>query len=148
MIEFVHQYTNIVAVADGRRFVARAYAAQQPHGLWEAWFVFFPVHGGDAIATDRETTQSKLGDVHYWAGGIEPTYLEGALKRALEHSLAAPLERHAAPDYPVDRVEAEAIAYRLAAEEALAQARITAASKMHPRDEQSGDKDKEGSPPR
>jgi hypothetical protein len=32
--------------------------------------------------TERETTQSSAEQVAYWASGLEPTYLEGALARA------------------------------------------------------------------
>ena len=34
--------------------------------------------------TDRETTQPNLRALEYWATGLTPAYLEGALDRALE----------------------------------------------------------------
>src|SRR4029453_17330719 len=62
----------------------RAYAEYQPDGTWEGTVVFFPLAGAaSAIATDRETTQSTYEALVDWAAGITPTYLEGALDRAL-----------------------------------------------------------------
>src|SRR5262249_49394914 len=100
---------------------------------WEGWFVFFPLTGGDALATDRETTQSKRDDVVYWASGISATYLEGALHRALDLRPEARLARrmaqaelegvYARAEAAAYRAAPEAGAYRAAAEAALAQAR-------------------------
>jgi hypothetical protein len=53
-----------------------------PGALWDGWFVFFPLHEGRELATDRETTQPSLSAVSYWADGITTTYLEGAFERA------------------------------------------------------------------
>jgi hypothetical protein len=36
------------------------------------------------VWTDTETTQTSVESVRYWATGLEPLYLEGALVRALE----------------------------------------------------------------
>jgi hypothetical protein len=121
-MEFVHKFSTLTAGPDGRWYVARAYADQQPGGLWEGWFVFFPLTAdAPAVATDRETTQSKRADVDYWVSGITPVYLQGALQRALHRQPEARLARHIA------RAELEAIyaraelqAYDAAAEEARA----------------------------
>ena len=119
-MEFVHQFRTQIARPDGTRYVARAYTDQETIGtLWEAWLVFFPMDGGTAVATDRETTQSKRDDVDYWASGIEPIYLEGALVRALE-PLEIGLSRHLARDERYRR--GEAALYRSHAAEAIAQA--------------------------
>ena len=113
MIAFVHQYPDAVSLDDGRRYGARVYAAKQPVGpLFEAWFVFFPLEGrGAPIATDRETTQSKLVDVVYWASGISPTYLEGALKRALEGPPITLARHRAHPDHGQRIEETETARY-------------------------------------
>jgi len=83
-IQFVRQYTAILRGPAGEPYVARAYMDRQPGGLWEAWLVFFSLRNGVAIATDRETTQSRREHVLYWATGLGPTYLKGALERALD----------------------------------------------------------------
>jgi hypothetical protein len=82
-IQFVQQYTPVLKNRTGERFAARAYAGRQPGGLWEAWLVFVSLRTGRAVATDRETTQSKREHVLYWATGLGRTYLQGALARAL-----------------------------------------------------------------
>src|SRR5262245_14639927 len=130
MIEFIHQYSQTLDLEGGKRFVARAYAGQQPGGLWEGWFVFFPVSGGEALATDRETTQSKREDIVYWSSGISPTYLEGALRRALDLRPEARLARRMAlAELEEAYARAEADAYRTAAEAALTQARAAEAER-------------------
>jgi hypothetical protein len=93
-MEFVFEYPTLLRTASGEEYLTRVYADRQPIGpLWEAWFVFFPLSGGRTLATDNETTQSKLDDVQYWATGITPAYLEGALTRALERLPEARAQR-------------------------------------------------------
>ncbi len=86
----VHEYTTLLRTASGEAYAARVYADRQPGGLWEAWFAFVPLSGGLTLTTDRETTQSSRDAVAYWASGITPTYLEGALTRALARVPAVP----------------------------------------------------------
>jgi hypothetical protein len=81
-VYFVQQYSGILVDPYGRRYVARVYGACRPDDLWDGWFVFFPLDGGRTLATDRETTQSTLAAVRYWASGITTVYLDGALERA------------------------------------------------------------------
>jgi hypothetical protein len=81
-VHFVQQYSGILVDPYGRRYVARVYGACRPDDLWDGWFVFFPLDGGRTLATDRETTQSNLAAVRYWASGITTVYLDGALERA------------------------------------------------------------------
>jgi hypothetical protein len=75
----------------GRWYRPRAYGDPQPDGTWNGWLVFFPVAGGPAIASGRETTQSTLGALEVWAAGLTPVYLEGALDRALRLAEQSPL---------------------------------------------------------
>jgi len=50
---------------------------------WEAWLEFHPTDTRKAIlVTDQETSQPNRVAVEYWASGLEPIYLEGALARA------------------------------------------------------------------
>jgi hypothetical protein len=62
--------------------------------MWEGWLVFFPLTAAPAIATDRETTQPTYDALVYWADGITPTYLEGALDRALALDERPPVIAH------------------------------------------------------
>ena len=69
--------------AGGRVYRPRAYANPQPSGVCEGWLVFFPIDGGRALASDRETTQSSFDALVNWAAKITVVYLAGALERAL-----------------------------------------------------------------
>jgi len=52
-------------------------------GHWEGWIEFIPVTAGySPIRTPPETTQSDRRALVYWAEGLTPQYLEGALERA------------------------------------------------------------------
>ena len=42
-----------------------------------------PDDGSVVLRSERETTQRDLTDLEYWAGGLTPVYLEGALDRTL-----------------------------------------------------------------
>ena len=52
-------------------------------GLWEGWIEFVLSDGTATLRTGRETIQSSLQALRYWATGLEPTYLDGALARAI-----------------------------------------------------------------
>ena len=122
-IQLVRQYTPPLRAARGARYVAQAYMAQQPGGLWEAWLVFFSLRTGNALATDRETTQSTREHVLYWATGLGRTYLQGALQRALDRRPAVQRARRLARDARLEAFAlAEAEIYARAAESLLREA--------------------------
>ena len=122
-IQLVRQFAPPLKAARGERYVAQAYMAQQPGGLWEAWLVFFSLRTGAALATDRETTQSTREHVLYWATGLGRTYLQGALQRALDRRPAVQLARGLARDARLEAVAlAEAEIYARAAEGLLREA--------------------------
>lgn len=113
-MRFVHQHSDYISSAEGRRFVAQVYAAEHDGGTWEGWCVFFPRKGDDFVVTDRETTQSSFDAVRYWASGLTHRYFEGALGRARAAEADHPLARHASAEARAE----EAAAYALAAEQA------------------------------
>jgi hypothetical protein len=52
-------------------------------GTWKGWLEFHPVDSTLPISrTDQETSQPNRAALEYWADGLEPIYLEGALARA------------------------------------------------------------------
>jgi hypothetical protein len=51
--------------------------------MWEGWLEFLPRAGGDPVVGGVETTQPEREHLIYWATGLTPVYLEGALRRAL-----------------------------------------------------------------
>jgi hypothetical protein len=70
----------------GDVYIARACGAPTSAGTWEGWIEFLPVDGGEPIQSGRETTQPNRTDTEYWATGLAPVYLEGALERALRQA--------------------------------------------------------------
>src|SRR5262249_40361580 len=95
-IQFVQQYTPVLASPTGERYVAQAYMDRQLGGLWEAWLVFFPLDTGSALVTDRETTPSTREPIIYWATRLGGTYLLGAPERARALPPEAQLARRVA----------------------------------------------------
>jgi hypothetical protein len=83
MFQPIYEYAHL-AGASGRRYRPRAYGELQVDGRWAGWLVFFPIGGGEVVATDRQTTQSTLVALGDWAAGVTRVYLEGALGRALD----------------------------------------------------------------
>ncbi|HEY8152393.1 MAG TPA: hypothetical protein VIK51_26040 [Vicinamibacteria bacterium] len=87
MRELVHE--RLLELHDGEGTPFRrvlVYAERQPAGLWVAWVEFVSASGDKVVQTGRETTQSTLRGVAYWATGLQPTYFEGALDRALRRT--------------------------------------------------------------
>ena len=106
MLALAHHYDELVSSPAGT-YRARVYGQPQDGGTWSGWLVFFPVGGGRVIATDRETTQSSLEDLGYWASGLTHVYLHGALERALALQPEAQLARELED---LERIEAAAAA--------------------------------------
>jgi hypothetical protein len=69
---------------NGTIYEARACGGPMPDGCWQGWIEFVPISGGDPVRTQRETTQPNRSDTEYWASGLTPVYLDGALARALK----------------------------------------------------------------
>lgn len=78
-----------LVTAEGTVYRPRICGRRRPDdGLWEGWIEFEPTGGGlPVLRTPRETTQPKLSDLQYWAGGLTAVYLEGALERAIGAAL-------------------------------------------------------------
>jgi hypothetical protein len=87
MPHLIHQHTARVKGPDGTAYCARTYADSRADGTWSGWIEFVPADGhGAVLSTEQETSQPDRKAVEYWAGGLEPVYLEGALRRALRVS--------------------------------------------------------------
>lgn len=89
MAELLVQFQARVVARNGAAYRARACGGEAMDGTsrWHGWIEFVPLHGGPSIRTPRETTQRNRSDTAYWAGGLTPFYLEGALQRALDSNL-------------------------------------------------------------
>jgi hypothetical protein len=81
--ETLLQLSSLATGPDGSKYEARACGAPMPDGCWEGWIEFVPIAGGGPVRTSRETTQPNRTDTEYWASGLTPVYLDGALNRAL-----------------------------------------------------------------
>jgi hypothetical protein len=101
----VHEREIELLDSDGVVYArADVYVEPQRQGTWQAWIEFTSLDGSRVVRTDRETTQSTLEGVAYWATGLERTFLQGALDRALRRELAPPPSeaRSAPPAAAVD----------------------------------------------
>ncbi len=76
MADLIQEFANPVG-----KFRARAFAEKRGH-VWIGWLEFRAAAGGKALKTGEETSQPSKEAVAYWASGLEPVYLEGALQRA------------------------------------------------------------------
>jgi hypothetical protein len=103
-------------IRDGAEvFRVQACGAPMSDGRWAAWIEFIPLDGGRPLRSPRETTQPNRTDAEYWATGLSPVYLEGALQRAqspmvrtrVEHAEAAFSEP--APDFGDDESPPDAV---------------------------------------
>jgi len=51
--------------------------------MWEGWLEFEPIgHEGDTLVGPVESRQPEAEHLTYWATGLTPVYVEGALRRA------------------------------------------------------------------
>jgi hypothetical protein len=83
MTEHIHTHSTNVSSDDGVEYEIRVYGAARADGTWSGWLEFHPWSGfGSALRTDQETSQPSRAALEYWAGGLEPVYFDGALKRA------------------------------------------------------------------
>ncbi len=98
MAEVLVDYENTISDADGSRWAARA--CGRKGDLWEGWIEFAPLDlERKPIRSGCETTQPSREDLLYWATGLTPVYLRGALTRALEAPLARPTPRPVKPHF-------------------------------------------------
>jgi hypothetical protein len=64
-------------------FHARAVGRLGDKGMWEGWVEFTPIDGAsEVLVTGVESTQPERQHLEYWATGLTPVFLEGALHRA------------------------------------------------------------------
>ena len=83
MVVPIHEVTTPLRVGD-ILYTARVMGARrEADGRWEGWIEFVLSDGTATLRTGREIVQSNLQALRYWATGLEPTYLDGALARAI-----------------------------------------------------------------
>jgi hypothetical protein len=98
MAEVLVEYDTVIAAEDGSRWVAHACGQPGRGSIWEGWIEFVPLDPErDPERGPRETTQPNHDNLIYWATGLTPAYLKGALTRALEPPVRLPALRRATP---------------------------------------------------
>ncbi|HET7219476.1 MAG TPA: hypothetical protein VFJ02_15575 [Vicinamibacterales bacterium] len=83
MAEVLVTFAEPVIGSGGEQYVARACGSEMDDGRWQGWIEFVALDGSGTLRSRRETTQPNHTDVTYWATGLTPVYLEGALERTL-----------------------------------------------------------------
>ncbi len=83
MVVPIHNVTTPLRVGDTLYSARVMGRRREDDGLWEGWIEFVLSDGTATLRTGRETVQSNLQALRYWATGLEPTYLDGALARAI-----------------------------------------------------------------
>jgi hypothetical protein len=69
---------------EGGLYHARSVGRLAEDGMWEAWFEYEPLDDdGPVIVGTVESRKPESQYINYWATGVTPIYLEGALNRAL-----------------------------------------------------------------
>lgn len=99
MAETLIRFDTPVTHRDGRRYRAWVCGREQRHGQWEAWLEFEDIETGQVLRSQRETTQPNKKDTTYWATGLTPVYLEGALDRTLHSPGLQPAECSPPPHF-------------------------------------------------
>jgi hypothetical protein len=82
MVEVLASFTAPVR-DDFGLYYARAIGRPAPDHQWEGWIEFVPADGGgEVLVSPVESRQPERQHLAYWASGLTPVYLEGALRRA------------------------------------------------------------------
>jgi hypothetical protein len=89
MAEVLVTFNDTFTGDKGITYLARACGREMDDGRWEGW-IEFEGNNGSVVRSGRETTQPNRTDTAYWATGLTPVYLEGALDRALHPTVVGP----------------------------------------------------------
>ena len=83
MPELIHQPMAQVQDSRGINYKALVYGEERGDGTWIGWIEFHSLSdAAQVLSTGPETSQPDRTALVYWATGLEPVYLEGALDRA------------------------------------------------------------------
>jgi len=99
MAEMLSEFAVVLVGENGTRYQAHACGAETADGTCQGWLEFVPLDGGATIRSGRETTQPNWKTLQYWATGLTPVYLEGALQRTLKPVIVRGPAPHAAPAF-------------------------------------------------
>jgi len=97
MAEIVHERMLDLIGRDGALYDRMLVYAVQQGSTWAGWLEFASATEGKVVRTDRETTQSSVAAVAYWASGLETLYIECALARATRRTADSRPEKMGTP---------------------------------------------------
>jgi hypothetical protein len=98
MSEVLMEYDPIVSENDGTQWKTRACGRRGQGHMWEGWIEFVPLNmAASPVRSRRESTQPSRESLIYWATGLTPVYLKGALERARFEPAPHPPPRRVAP---------------------------------------------------
>ena len=98
MSEVLVEYDPIASDTDASRWKPRACGRRGVGHMWEGWIEFVPLGSGSKpVRSGRESTQPSRESLVYWATGLTPEYLRGALERARFEPAPQPPPRRVAP---------------------------------------------------
>jgi hypothetical protein len=86
-MQFIHRNKTLVIAPDATMYMSVVLGQARGDGALEGYLCFETARSRPpfrSFLTGRETTQPSRSALEYWATGLEPVYLEGALGRALE----------------------------------------------------------------
>jgi hypothetical protein len=98
MSEVLMEYDPIASESDGSRWKPRSCGRRGEGHMWEGWIEFVPLDKKSSpVRSPRESTQPSRESLVYWATGLTPIYLKGALERARFEPAPQPPRRRVAP---------------------------------------------------
>jgi hypothetical protein len=83
MDKVVEEIDTIVRDRSNQSYRTYLFGANRPGDTWQGWLAFERQSDGALFEGPVETTQPDRDALLYWATGLEPVYIEGALARAL-----------------------------------------------------------------
>ena len=111
MSEVLMEYDPIVSESDGGQWKPRACGRRGEGHMWEGWIEFVPLNRASSpVRSRRESTQPSRESLVYWATGLTPIYLKGALERARFEPAPQPPQRRVAPLFDGPAPEPEPVA--------------------------------------
>ena len=115
MSEVLMEYDPIVSETEGTQWKPRACGRRGEGHMWEGWIEFVPLdRASSPVRSRRESTQPSRESLIYWATGLTPVYLKGALERARFEPAPLPPLRRVAPLFDGPAPEPELVRSPLA----------------------------------
>jgi hypothetical protein len=100
MQTLLQEFERHLIGSDADEYVVLLYGRDRPGDTWQGWLVFVRQRDNRRFATPVESTQPNAEAIIYWSSGLTNTYLDGALRRAMDPSAVIPQ-----PPAPMSNIE-------------------------------------------